>query len=224
LLCAHPSCASDPGLKELHFFDRFWAQPFGEAEVAEYHSHFTLAGDGVVGEWTPRYLQDPWVPALLRLAAPRARLLVLLRDPLERYRSGLTHSLSYDGLPPTALVATDAFARGLYGAQLARLFAIVPATEVLVLQFERCVSDTRAELARTYSFCRLDSAFVPDRLEERRLETAGPKVPVPPAAAEALTAAYAPDLARLAELVPDLDFGCWPTAVAAGLAGGAATY
>ena len=32
---------------------------------------------------------DFWTPPMLRVAAPEARLLVLLRDPLDRFVSGL---------------------------------------------------------------------------------------------------------------------------------------
>lgn len=217
LLAAHPGCGSDPDLKELHYFDRFWAQPFGDAEVAGYHDQFRARSDLVVGEWTPRYVHDPWVPAMLARAAPSARVLLLLRDPLERYRSGLTHSLDHDGLSPTALVATDAFARGLYGAQLRRLLAHFAPTQVLVLQYELCVAEPRRQLARTYAFCGLDPAFVPDGIEERRLGTQGEKAPLPSATAAALAAAYRDDLEALTVLAPDLDLRSWPTAAVAGL-------
>ena len=34
---------------------------------------------------------DAWALRLIRRAAPDAKLLVLLRDPIERYRSGILH-------------------------------------------------------------------------------------------------------------------------------------
>jgi hypothetical protein len=210
LLCAHPDVDANPEAKELHHFDRFWAQPFGEDDVAAYYACFTAAPDRHTGEWTPRYLYDPWTPPLLAVAAPAARLLVLLRDPIERYRSGLTHSLSYDGLPPAAGTAVDAFARGLYGEQLRRLFLSYPASQVLVLQYERCVDDPRAHLRTTYEFLGLDPDVALPDLRERVLETTAERAPLPSRTAAALRDAYAGDLALLSSLVPSLDLGRWP--------------
>lgn len=212
LLCEHPMVDCDPDLKELHFFDRFWAQPFLAADVEAYHAHFDAPPDRCTGEWTPRYLFDPWTPPLLARAAPDARILVLLRDPLERYRSGLTHALGYDGAPPTALVATDAFARGRYGEQLQRLLASFPSEQVLVQLYEACTDQPERELRRTYGFLGLDPDVVPSALTQPVLATVGDKAPLPDAMAEALTDAYRSDLALLSQLVPDLDLDRWPSA------------
>ena len=46
----------------------------------------------LTGEWTPGYMIDFWTPGLIARAAPQARILVLLRDPIDRFRSGLTHT------------------------------------------------------------------------------------------------------------------------------------
>ena len=57
--------------------------------VERYHRNFPRPAGGVTGEWTPRYMYDHWSLRLLRRAAPEARILVILRDPIERYRSAL---------------------------------------------------------------------------------------------------------------------------------------
>lgn len=211
LLCDHPGTACDPDLKELHFFDRFWAQPFHDGEVAAYHAHFDAPPNLCVGEWTPRYLFDPWTPPLIAEAAPEAKLLVLVRDPIDRYRSGLTHALAYDGSPPTGLVATEAFARGLYGEQLRRLLTYFPSSQVLVQQYEACVEDPEEELARTFGFLGLDPDFVPASLTDPVLTTVSEKAPLPPRTADALADAYATDLDLLARLDLGLDLDRWPT-------------
>ena len=59
-------------------------------------------------------MYDAWVPPLLAKAAPDAKILTILRDPVDRYISGLAFNLSR-GAPVHPLVASDAFARGLYG-------------------------------------------------------------------------------------------------------------
>ena len=217
LLESHPGCLNRPEHKEVHFFDSYWAQPFDAADVAAYHAKFTAPPTQLVGEWTPRYMYDPWVPPLLRRAAPDCRILVLLRDPVDRYISGLTHSLGHDDLPPSALVSVDAFHRGLYASQLVRLFEAFDRAQVLVLQYERCVSEPARELARTYEFVGLDPAFVPADLLVPVRETRTEKHSIPQHIRTSLVGSYADDLAALRSLGTDMDLGLWPTARTLGL-------
>ena len=91
-ICAHPDVYHRGDIhKERHFFGRYAIRPFGPAECSLYHRWFPRPHDRLTGEWTPDYIQYSWVPALLAQAAPQTRLLVLLRDPIERFRSGLAH-------------------------------------------------------------------------------------------------------------------------------------
>ncbi len=86
-----------------------------------------------------------WMPGRRRCcdeAAPEARLLVLLRDPVERFRSGRTLAENRFTVGSTARAAANAaFNRGLYADQLLRLWRAFPREQVLVLQYERCVAD-----------------------------------------------------------------------------------
>lgn len=91
-ICAHPDVFFRADIhKERHFFGRYAVRPFGPADCMQYHDWFPRPPGSMTGEWTPDYIHCPWVPALLAQAAPRARLLILLRDPVERFRSGLAH-------------------------------------------------------------------------------------------------------------------------------------
>jgi hypothetical protein len=213
LVIAHPHVFTDPAWpKEMHFFDRFWSVPFADSDTREYAAWFARPDGAFAGEWTPRYMFDPWTPALLARSAPDAKVLVLLRDPIARYQSGVTHSLNHDGLPAIAMVASDAFNRGLYGVQLRRLYSYFAAESVLVLQYERCVAEPAEELARTYEFLGLDASFVPERIDRRVNETFVEKPPLDSPLRHALAEAYQPDLRDLATLVDDLDLSLWSTA------------
>jgi hypothetical protein len=209
LIAAHPGVALAPGApKEVHYFDRFWAEPFDEAARVGYRRWFPRPPGARTGEWTPRYLHDVWVPPLLARSAPEARLLVVLRDPLERFRSGRAHEQRRRGADPA--VGTDAFHRGCYGAQLERLFGHVDPTRVLVLQYERNVADPAAELARTYRFLGLDDGFVPGDLTSPR-NASGELAPIDPEVRTTLRELYVEDLVRLSRLVPSVDLDRWPT-------------
>src|SRR5271167_2527938 len=90
LIVAHPQVLAPLATrKELHFFDRFHSDPLAPADAGAYAEYFPRPEGVLTGEWSPSYLPSPWVPAMLAATAPRARLLVLLRDPVERYISAL---------------------------------------------------------------------------------------------------------------------------------------
>jgi hypothetical protein len=213
LVCQHPGVARAPGVpKEVHFFDERWTGELDDAAVAAYHGFFARPNGRLAGEWTPGYMLDPWTPRLLRRAAPQARLLVLLRDPVERFRSGRTlaeNRLTVGSTPRAA--ANAAFQRGVYADQLKRLWRAFPREQVLVLQYERCVRDPRAELRRTYRFLGLDPDPADGVDVDRRVnETRGPKATLSERQGRTLRERYAPENARLAALLPDeLDLALW---------------
>lgn len=207
LINRHPG-VHRTGRKELHYFDGFCARPFTAADADRYARYFPRPPGLLAGEWTPRYLFDFWTPPLLAAAAPGARILVLLRDPVERYRSGLAHDLAR-GYPAGAELAQDHFNRGLYHQQLTRLLDHVPREALLVLQYERCVADPAAELARTYRHLGLDPAFRPDTLVEAVFETRSPKPALDERVRDALLQAYAADTRALAADFPEIDRDLW---------------
>jgi hypothetical protein len=194
--------------KELHYFDRFDHDAFGPEDVTAYHRRFIRPPGKQCGEWTPRYLYDPWTPALLRQAAPQARLLVMLRDPLARFESGLSHDI--EGGQPLERAWAGAFARGLYHRQLLHLLDHYPRQQVLVLQFERCIDDPLPMLERTFEFLGL----APERFPRRQTPSAanrrrGPPVDLTAAQREKLRRDYEDDVRRLLAAFPDLDGDRW---------------
>jgi hypothetical protein len=135
---------------------------------------------------------------MLAQAAPQARLLVLLRDPVERYISGLQHhhrQAEFNRSPLDAAAPLDAYLRGLYGAQLEALLAHFDRSQLLVQQYERCTREPLAELRRSYEFLGLKhSGFTLD-LEAHPNRQPG-KRPLHPDARRALVEAYRDDVAR----------------------------
>lgn len=213
LVHAHPDVARAPGVpKEVHFFDRFWQGRCTDAEIAAYHAFFARPEGRRAGEWTPGYMLDPWTPPLLRRAAPDARILVLLRDPVERFVSGRTLAEGRLTVGASARAAANAgFQRGIYADQLLRLWRAFPRAQVLVLQYERCVRDPAGELRRTFRFLGLDPDATDGIDVGRRVNgSPGEKVALRPEQRATLVARYAPENARLAALLgDDLDPGLW---------------
>jgi hypothetical protein len=219
LLCDHPRIQRAAGGKEMHFFDSYFEGEFGDADVDAYHRLFPRPKGSLTGEWTPEYLQDFWTPGLLRRAAPDAKILVLLRDPLLRLQSGLRHEFAivdravrrgrrrYFG----AMDTNASLARSLYSRQLATLLEEFDRDQVLVLQFERCVENPAAELRRTYEFLGADPAdHVPAALHERA-GGAHRRLELTDTISEAAGRVIRREATELKALVPELDLSLWPS-------------
>jgi hypothetical protein len=143
----------------------------------------------------------------LAQAAPEARLLLLLRDPVERFRSGLAHHRAHQGAL-AAEVSADAVVRGFYDQALGHWLRCFTHEQILVLQYERCVQDPMAELGRTFRFLGLPP-FVPADVEQRVNESKV-QIELPDDARRRLRELYSSDVSSLAVNWPDVDLALWP--------------
>ena len=215
LILEHPGVYERAGVpKERHYLSRFATAPFGADEVATYRGWFPRVEGTITGEWTPDYFSYPWVAPLLAEAAPDARVLVLVRDPVDRFRSGLTFRLRM-GAPHTSATVADAVRQGFYARHLRRIHEFFPPERVLVLQYEQCRADPAAQLARTYAFLGLEP-HLPHEIRREVNVSGGEKVHVDPGAADRLADVYRTDAHELADLVPSLDLALWPSVVGDG--------
>ncbi len=207
-ICAHPDVYNRGDIhKERHFFGRYALRPFGPAECSLYHRWFPRPQGNLTGEWTPDYVHHSWVPALLAQAAPKARLLILLRDPIERFRSGLAHQRRDRGAL-TVDVYQDALSRGFYYDALQRWSAYFPSGQILVLQYEQCVADPGVQLARTYSFLGLEPIVV-DGIEQR-INATTKAFDLEEGTRRRLVEVYESDVRALSRDYPHLNLDLWP--------------
>lgn len=82
LLCQHPSVKAPPFRKGVHYFDLRY-----QHDLNWYRGHFPLRRPGrdtICGEASPFYLFHPLAPTRIAGDLPRIRLIVSLRDPVER--------------------------------------------------------------------------------------------------------------------------------------------
>lgn len=140
-LHGHPDAYLAP-VKEVHFFDR--DGNFGKG-VAWYREQFAGAAvDQTPGEATPAYLWHCETPQRIAALVPEARLIALLRHPVDRAYSHYWHARSWGAdLPDFATVVHAALAgdprwahlleRGHYAEQIARYDALFPPEALLLL-------------------------------------------------------------------------------------------
>ena len=197
--------------KEQHFFDWFGKTEMTDADVARYHDQFPRPPGDIAGDWTPRYMRDIWTPRLIPRAAPDAKILVIFRDPVERYRSGVLHTLARRGGRAATYLATDAVERGRYALQLKRVYDYFDRDQVLILQFERGLAEPLEQYHRTLEFIGLPPDHVPtDLTRTRGTPQTAKKEPFWNDFKDALVRELEADVAALSELVPALDLELWP--------------
>ncbi len=208
LLVRHPQIVAAPR-KEMHYFQHHWDTEFDADLISAYHRYFLRRDGEITGEWTPRYMVDPWTPGRLAAAAPDARILVMLRDPVDRFRSGATHMVArVEPLHPRYLV--EQFERGRYAPQLDRLLQHFAPEQILVLQFEQCVRDPRTYLRRTLEFLGVDPHYSPEKIDEARNPGRIPHVSIPSDLRAQLVRDYSDEVRALADRWEQIDLSFWP--------------
>jgi hypothetical protein len=149
LLVQHPGVGlGSNGKKEQHLLHKVGD---GLAERSEYLDLFP--GDEVKrGEWTPQYLRHASAPAtaasLLRDDVP---ILVLLRDPIERYLSAMRLKATRGGSPwPYPVPMTVQAFSGFYAEQLAMWRSAFARERFEVLVYEDVRADPQAAADRVW--------------------------------------------------------------------------
>jgi hypothetical protein len=230
-LVRHPQVAGPVLDKELHYFDLHH-----DRGITWYRARFptrgTVArrarragGPVLVGEATPYYLFHPLVPGRVAAELPAVRLIVLLRDPVERAWSHHRHELDlgHETLPfEEALAREDDrlageeermrvdpsyvshahqhhsyLARGHYAEQLERWFSSIPRDRFLILTSEELFADPPGAFDRVLGHLGLPS-WSPARW--RTINAASP-APLDPALRARLRAIYRDDDERLATML-----------------------
>jgi hypothetical protein len=105
----------------------------------------------------------------------------------------------------------DAFQRGLYASQVARLLDHVARDRLLVLTYEEVRADTTGAFERTLAFLGLDQNGVEAPVMARRPHDHEAQIvrELPEELLVDVAARYKQDVALLARLLPDVDLGNW---------------
>ena len=215
LLVGHPEIDGVARRKELHLLEQMREGPISQEQIDWYYRQFPRLPGHLAGEWTPRYMAMPPMPDIIKQVAPGAKLLTIVREPVERYRSGLKQW--HEQTRRRSLKRNEragkreALMRGFYGRQVQRLIDAVGRDQVLVLQYERLVREPAEQFSRTLEFLGA-SPYLPDAklLKRRYNQTVGDKGTLSAKDEAALVAEYEPEVRLLKELVPDLDLESWP--------------
>jgi hypothetical protein len=185
----HPQITG-PSFKEVSFFDRHYARGEGwyRAHLPARPRHWLVRQRHgrwpAVGEASPSYLFHPLAPQRVAGLMPSAKLIAVLRNPVDRAFSHYQHEvalgreqLSFEdaldredermrGEVERMLEDASYFshawwnytyvARGRYAEQLERWFAAFPPEQLLVLLSEELLEQPAETYARVLDFLRVD--------------------------------------------------------------------
>ena len=156
-----------PEKKELQFFS--WHYQEG---LTWYEAYFSgHAGEKAVGEVTPNYLNVPGAIPRIAQLLPKARLFVILRNPVDRARSSyrLLRESKYQGL--TFHEACKHYRYlinlGMYAAQMEHVYSHFDQEHVKVFLYDDLQRDPREFLSKLFAFLGVNPAFQPPSTNER---------------------------------------------------------
>jgi hypothetical protein len=187
-LSRHPGLYLSP-VKEPKFFLSDGPPPTkgGPGDALTYREHiwqrdryealFDAAPAGALrGESTPLYLYDQAAMTRIAKTIPDVKLIVILRDPVERAHSNWTHLWSA-GLEPIGdfvracaeeeqriAAGWASFwhykALGKYGEQLAHAFTLLPPEQALVLRYRLLIDEPAATLDKICAFLGVETGLL----------------------------------------------------------------
>jgi hypothetical protein len=212
LLTCHP-LIEPAARKELHFFDK--PERFDNG-ARWYRRCFPKSGwkegqRSITGEATPSYLFDPPVAKRMAEVVPQARLIVLLRNPIDRAFSHYQMQVKRGTEPLTFGEAIEQHyssyvSRGIYVDQLLRWFEFFSKEQILILKSEDFFGRPVETLKVVLNFLDLPD-WQPEASElQQRRHTGAYRQKMDPFTRQRLEAYFEPHNKRLYECL-DVDFG-----------------
>ncbi|HJT05401.1 MAG TPA: sulfotransferase [Stellaceae bacterium] len=163
--------------EEIPFFED---PDYGEPGALQEFSKLFQPGAGkrAIGLMRPNYLHKPECPARIHKHFPDAKLIVMLRDPVERAISAYNHNVLNRFAPlrrPESGIraiidqrlqeryprSQEVIEFGFYYRDLKRYLELFPREQILVMLMEDLRSDAHLVQRRALQFLGLDTAHVP---------------------------------------------------------------
>jgi hypothetical protein len=239
-LKTHP-CVGATSNKDIHFFDRrfnkglIWYRGHFPTRLGKYYSQRVRQQPFVTGEASPSYLFHPHAPGRVAQLLPGARLIVLLRNPVDRAYSQYFHaielgheSLSFEeaiegeeertARERERILADERYyshaykhrsylTRGIYVEQLRAWMELFGREQFLILKSEDFYADPAGTLRQVLAFLQLpETEPVLNKREYEQFNTNTYSSKMDPALRQRLIEYFRPHNARLYDYL-GVDFG-----------------
>lgn len=172
MLDAHPEiCMSEP--KEVNYFNeqnnyyvKNWHTNYNKG-LCWYKKHFPHQRDGkIIGEFTPKYFSYHEVPLRIKKSFPDAKLIVCLRNPVDRAFSQynfIKYFKKKESRPFMEVIQNEPeyIEKGLYYKQLKRYLEYFEMNRIHIIWFEDIRNKPGEVLKELYRFLGVDETFNP---------------------------------------------------------------
>jgi len=164
-------------IKEPRFFSVSIEDP-GDITVSEKQEYLDLfrkvVEEKIIGEASPTYIYDPEAPKLIHKVSPKARILITLRDPVERAnsaylelkRNGIITSESFQQVLEKEMnnkkvrgKINRIFSEGLYYENIKRYLDIFGTDQVKIIFFEDLVKNTLKTMNEIVKYLGINYVF-----------------------------------------------------------------
>jgi hypothetical protein len=171
-LDAHPDISMTHP-KETHYFSK--DESWGKGE-GWYLSQFEGMDTQIRGETSPSYSKFPMrphVPKRMYDLLPNAKLIYLLRDPIDRIISQYRHSCGRDKSIDTVIKENkkEHVAPSKYHMQLSQYIEYYDFSDILILESNNLWNNTEGVVQKTYRFLGINDSFTSPAFAEKRYQT-----------------------------------------------------
>ncbi|TFG24461.1 MAG: hypothetical protein EU529_04170 [Promethearchaeota archaeon] len=167
--------------KETHFFDILGNYKKGLRYYYKFFSH--CSKNKIKGEITPSYIYSYYTPFLIKKNFPNVKILVCLRDPIERAYSHYKYNIEmkgkfsiYKNLKETIKYDKEIIDRGLYYQQLKNYYNLFPKEQILVMFYKDLKKNPKEFIKKIYKFLEVDDPNYIPRIINKRIRKTGNKV------------------------------------------------
>lgn len=162
----HPDvCFSEP--KETYFFHK------NNSPTKYINSHYKHCSEkSIKGEFSNRYMYDEQALKKIHKLYPKVKILISLRDPVDRAISLYYYRKSKRPNMPELEDIIERKSRpfleeGLYGKYIKKVFNIFPKENVHIIFYKDIKEDPKKVVSGLYSFLNIDENFLPPSIKDR---------------------------------------------------------
>lgn len=178
MLDAHPGiCMSEP--KEVNYFneqDNYYINGINSnysKGFSWYEKHFLHWKAGqIIGEFTPKYLSDSKAPLRIKKAFPNVKLIVCLRNPVDRAFSQYNFIKYFKKKEDRSFAEVvrkepQYIEKGLYCKHLNKYFQYFDKNQIHIIWFEDIKNHPDDVLKKLFHFLGVDETFNPLNLNKK---------------------------------------------------------
>jgi hypothetical protein len=156
--------------KEINFFNSDY--PYYDFGIEWYENHFKGATGLCTGEFSVSYLYD--LQAMERIIAnyPKAKILIAIRDPIDRAISDYYHDIRKGNITPKTefiryFEQTYNFEHGLYCKHIDNVKKIFPIENILIIPSSFIAEKPELLVRRLYNFIGVNDQFQSAKIYEK---------------------------------------------------------